>query len=320
MESAPRQEASEAGFSGETVEPELAPPFEIVAPPALACPLVFSSPHSGSVYPARFLEQARLDSASLRRSEDAYVDTLFACASDLGAPMLRACFPRAYLDVNREPYELDSRMFEEDLPEFVNSRSLRVAAGLGTIPRVVTDAREIYRGKLKLSDALGRIEKLYKPYHAALAGLMEESRRAFGLAILIDCHSMPTIAARDPGASARTEKRRVDFVLGDRFGASCDTGFVDLIERRLRGYGYNVHRNRPYAGGFITEHYGRPRAGWHAMQIEVARGLYMNEATLERNERFELLAQHLKEALAELVQSISRGESGRTQAPPAAAE
>jgi N-formylglutamate amidohydrolase len=304
MESPPRRMQMTHAFSGEAIEPELASPFDVVLSSALACPLVFSSPHSGSVYPARFLDQAQLDSPSLRRSEDAYVDDLFACAGDLGAPMLRARFPRAYLDVNREPYELDPRMFEEPLPEFANTRSLRVAAGLGTIPRVVTDAREIYKGKLNLSEALRRIEKLYKPYHAALTGLMEEAQQAFGVAILIDCHSMPSITARDPGAPARAEKRRVDFVLGDRFGASCDKGIVDLIERRLRGFGYNVHRNRPYAGGFITEHYGRPGSGWHAMQIEVARGLYMNEATLERNERFDLVAQHLGAALAELNRAV----------------
>jgi N-formylglutamate amidohydrolase len=304
MESPPRRMQMTHGFSCEAIEPELVPPFEVILSSALSCPLVFSSPHSGSDYPASFLDQAKLDSSSLRRSEDAYVDALFACAHDLGAPMLRAHFPRAYLDVNREPYELDPRMFDEPLPEFVNTRSLRVAAGLGTIPRVVTDAREIYKGKLSLSEALRRIEKLYKPYHAALNELMEQAQQAFGLAILIDCHSMPSISARDPGASARSEKRRVDFVLGDRFGASCDKGFVDLIERRLRGFGYNVHRNRPYAGGFITEHYGRPGAGWHAMQIEVARGLYMDESTLERSERFDIVAQHLGAALAELNRAV----------------
>ncbi len=290
-----------------SIEPEFGAPFDLIAPSAPLCPLVFSSPHSGCVYPARFLDQARLDIASLRRSEDAHVDALFACAADIGAPMLRAKFPRAYLDLNREPYELDPRMFVEPLPEFANTRSLRVAAGLGTIPRVVTDAREIYSCKLKLAEALGRIDGLYKPYHAALNDLMDRARQQFGVAVLIDCHSMPSIMARDPGAGSRSEKRRVDFVVGDRFGASCDTGFVDTIELRLRGFGYNVHRNRPYAGGFITEHYGRPGAGWHAVQIEVGRSLYMNEGTLEPNERFNAVASHLGEALAELARDIPLG-------------
>ncbi|MGA8171412.1 MAG: N-formylglutamate amidohydrolase [Methylocystis sp.] len=294
---------------GAPVEPELAPPFELVSPGEIVSPLVFSSPHSGDVYPARFLEQTRLDAASLRRSEDAHVDRLFARAAEIGAPMLRARFPRAYLDLNREPYELDPRMFDEALPDFANSRSLRVAAGLGTVPRVVADAHEIYVGKMKVAEALRRIEGLYKPYHAMLEALVAGARRQFGVALLIDCHSMPSILARDPAVDARSEKRRVDFVLGDRFGASCEKRVVDALERRLRGFGYCVLRNRPYAGGFITEHYGRPGAGRHALQIEVGRGLYMNEATLAPNDRFDAVAEHLAAALAELARELPTNAS-----------
>ena len=300
--------------SGAPVEPELATPFDLVLPGEIICPLVFSSPHSGDVYPARFMESTRLDAASLRRSEDAHVHQLFGCAKAIGAPMLRARFPRAYLDLNREPYELDPRMFEDALPDFANTRSLRVAAGLGTIPRVVADAHEIYAGKLKAAEALRRIEGLYKPYHAALEALIAGARRRFGAALLIDCHSMPSILARDPALDARAEKSRVDFVLGDRFGASCDARVVDALESRLRGFGYNVHRNRPYAGGFITEHYGRPGAGRHALQIEVGRGLYMNEATLAPNERFETVAMHLGVALAELAQELPASAAAPTRA------
>jgi N-formylglutamate amidohydrolase len=286
-------------------EGEFAAPFAVVGPQEVSSFLVFSSPHSGKFYPPSFLEVTQLDAATLRRSEDAHVDALFAAAAaTLRAPMLCARFPRAYLDLNREPYELDPRMFDEALPEFANTRSLRVAAGLGTIPRVVADARSIYRGKLRVAEALRRVDNLYKPYHAALAELMERARCAFGAAVLIDCHSMPSIMARDASTSPRGEKRRVDFVIGDRFGASCDARLADALERRLRGFGYSVHRNRPYAGGFITEHYGRPRTGRHALQIEVARGLYMDEATLEPNERFETVALHLREALVELTHTI----------------
>jgi N-formylglutamate amidohydrolase len=260
------------------------------------------------------MESTRLDAASLRRSEDAHVHQLFGCAKAIGAPMLRARFPRAYLDLNREPYELDPRMFEDALPDFANTRSLRVAAGLGTIPRVVADAHEIYAGKLKAAEALRRIEGLYKPYHAALEALIAGARRRFGAALLIDCHSMPSILARDPALDARAERSRVDFVLGDRFGASCDARVVDALESRLRGFGYNVHRNRPYAGGFITEHYGRPGAGRHALQIEVGRGLYMNEATLAPNKRFETVAMHLGVALAELAQELPASAAAPTRA------
>jgi N-formylglutamate amidohydrolase len=291
------------------VEPEFDEPLALLAASEAATPLVFSSPHSGRIYPARFLEATRLDMTTLRRSEDAFVDELFQPAAALGAPMLCARFPRAYLDLNREPYELDPRMFEDALPESANLRSLRVAAGLGTIPRVVADAREIYREKLRVADALERIKGLYEPYHAALAQLMNRARHEHGLAVLIDCHSMPTLMARD-GASTRAEKRRVDFVIGDRFGASCEGRFADVIEETLRRLGYNVHRNRPYAGGFITEHYGRPGSGRHAVQIEVARSLYMDETRLEPNDEFPIVAGHLREAVGELLRAI--GDGGAT--------
>ncbi len=299
-------------------EPELAQAFDVIESAELCSPLVFSSPHSGRVYPARFLSATPLDATTLRRSEDAYVDDLFAPAAAIGAPLLRARFPRAYLDLNREPYELDPRLFDGPLPHFANTRSLRVAAGLGTIPRVVADAREIYAKRLALDEGLRRIESLYKPYHAALRALMERAASRFGVAVLIDCHSMPSAGARDPMLSARGDKRRVDFVIGDRYGASASGGFVDGVEDRLRHRGYCVLRNRPYAGGFITEHYGKPAAGWHALQIEVSRGLYMDEATLEKNARFEAIARDLAEVVAELARDVHMGEAANGERRAAA--
>jgi len=290
-------------------EPEFVPPFEVVEPAALLSPLVFSSPHSGSVYPARFLDASRLDVVTLRRSEDAYVDQLFASAQAVGAPMLRAHFPRAYLDVNREPYELDPKLFDSALPNFSNTRSLRVAAGLGTIPRVVADARDIYAARLPIDEALRRIESLYKPYHAALRALMERATRRFGFAVLVDCHSMPSTSARDPALAARGDKRRIDFVIGDRYGASAAPTVVDGVEERFRRRGYHVQRNRPYAGGFITEHFGRPAAGWHAVQIEISRALYMDEATLEKNARFSAIASHIAEVVEGLAHDVENDEA-----------
>jgi N-formylglutamate amidohydrolase len=281
-----------------------APPFEVIEPGELTSPLVFSSPHSGRVYPETFLAAAKLDAAALRRSEDAYVDELFAAAGAVGAPMLRAHFPRAYLDLNREPYELDAKLFDGPLPQFANTRSLRVAAGLGTIPRVVADAREIYSSRLSVDEALRRIETLYKPYHATLRGLMERAQERFGVAVLVDCHSMPSSSARETSIASRNEKRRLDFVIGDRYGASASPGVVEGVETRLRALGYHVQRNRPYAGGFITEHFGRPAAGWHAVQVEISRGLYMDEATLEKNARFAALAADLAEVVSGLAQDV----------------
>ena len=273
----------ELNGGGDTGEPEFEPPFDIAEPARTLCPLVLSSPHSGSIYPQRFLDSARLDAVALRRSEDAFVDDLFAGAAGLGAPLIRARFPRAYLDLNREPYELDPRMFEGKLPAFANTRSVRVAGGLGTIARVVGDSQEIYAGRLTVAEGLERIERLYKPYHAALRGLVERAQRQFGYALLIDCHSMPST----PTVAASAERRiKTDFVVGDRYGTSAEGSFVELLEEAMRGAGYAVHRNKPYAGGFITEHYGAPQAGVHAIQIEVNRALYMDERTIERIARF----------------------------------
>jgi N-formylglutamate amidohydrolase len=259
-------------------------PFETVEPVRLASPLVFDSPHSGSTYPPRFLAASRLDPLTLRRSEDALVDELFLPCVALGAPLLRAHFPRAYLDVNREPYELDPQVFDGRLPAFANTRSLRVAVGLGTIPRVVGEAQPIYKRPISIVDGLSRIETLYRPYHAQLKTLIERARGWFGVALLIDCHSMPTNAA-DVGG--------LDIVLGDRYGASAAPEVVDILEASLKGAGYRVRRNKPFAGGFITEHFGAPDEGAHAVQIEIARALYLDERRIVRTERWATLTQDL---------------------------
>jgi N-formylglutamate amidohydrolase len=290
--------AAPSGQSSVLYDPELDPGFEVMEPDTLGCPLVFSSPHSGAVYPRRFLERSRLSPLQLRRSEDAFVDALFEGGRDLGAPMIRARFPRTYLDLNREPYELDPRMFDGQLPAFANTRSIRVAGGLGTIPRVVGQAQEIYAARLPLNEALARIDRHYKPYHARLRGLIDRAQQNFGLAVLVDCHSMPSGAlppSIDPAgvlspapnrAPASESRSRADFVLGDRHGASCSSVLIEAAESELRGLGFNVARNKPYAGGFITEHYGIPAANRHAIQIEVSRALYMDEQAVTRSERF----------------------------------
>jgi len=271
----------------ESSEAELEPPFEILEPAEWTAPVVFNSPHSGRVYPHAFLSAARLDLATLRRSEDSFVDELILGAVGSGIPVMRAHFPRCYVDVNREPYELDPRMFDGRLPSFANTRSMRVAGGLGTVARVVGDAQEIYDRRLPVDDALRRIETLYKPYHRALRRLVTRVHREFGAAILVDCHSMPS------NAGAKDERPRADVVIGDRYGTSCVTRVTDAVEITLRGLGYAVSRNKPYAGGFITEHYGNPAAGFHSIQLEVNRALYMDERRYERVPSFARLAADL---------------------------
>lgn len=290
----------------QSIDAELTPPFDIILPGQLRSPFVFCSPHSGRVYSEAFLAMSRLDPMALRKSEDSYVDELLAGVVDLGAPLIAARFPRAYIDVNREPYELDPDLFIEPLPPFANTQSVRVVGGLGTIARIVADGEEIYREKLRVATAMQRIERLYKPYHAELARLLENARRRFGIAILIDCHSMPS--------ASTGQASRPDFVLGDRFGVSCDGKVTRFLRELLSDAGYAVQINRPYAGGFITEHYGRPTRGFHALQIEINRALYMDEAILQRTVRFDLLRADLTRLLQRLMVHLPDVLGGRAAA------
>jgi N-formylglutamate amidohydrolase len=266
------------------IRDELNPPYEVLEPADCRGPVLFNSPHSGSTYPRAFLTASRLDIGTLRRSEDSFVDELIAGVVTCGFPLMHAHFPRCFVDVNREPYELDPRMFEGRLPSFANTRSMRVAGGLGTVARVVGDAQEIYDQRIPVDDALARIESLYKPYHRSLRRLFSKLHRDFGAAVLIDCHSMPSTAGH------KDERPRPEFVLGDRYGTSCVAAVSETVEQTLRGLGYSVSRNKPYAGGFITEHYGNPAAGLHAIQLEINRALYMDERRYERSRSFARVA------------------------------
>jgi N-formylglutamate amidohydrolase len=272
--------------------------FEVREPATQTIPFVFNSPHSGSFYPPEFLAESGLDSLAIRRSADHYVDELFADAPELGAPLLLAHFPRAYLDVNREPYELDPRMFDGPLPPFVNIGSMRVAGGLGTIPRIVAENMEIYRRRLPVDEAMSRIETIYKPYHACLRKLIARTHARFGLAILIDCHSMPG-NIRLSGSDVRP-----DFIIGDRYGTSASAELSRAAMQFLDGMGFSAVRNKPYAGGFITEHYGRPVRGLHALQIEINRALYVDEMTLARRPEFPMVAAALSTFMRQMADFV----------------
>ncbi|MBV8977160.1 MAG: N-formylglutamate amidohydrolase [Alphaproteobacteria bacterium] len=265
-------------------------PFKIHRPAEQRIPFVFASPHSGRLYPASFVAASTLDALTLRRSEDAYADILFEAAAALGAPLLAARFPRAFVDANRAPEELDPAMFSGPLRVYAEAPNARVQAGLGVIPRIVRDGAEIYRGKLDPLEATRRLELLHRPYHAALARLVEETRRRFGLAIVIDCHSMPSAAAVP------------DVVLGDRHGLSAAAALVDHVERALVAAGFATARNTPYAGGYTTHLYGRRDEGVHALQIEINRALYLDEERIERRADFDRLKTRLKSAMAAFAQ------------------
>jgi len=287
----------------------VAPAFEILRPERLSAPFVFASPHSGRNYPQDMMAASALDAAAIRRSEDAFVDALAGAGPRYGAPLLSATFARAYLDVNREPYELDPSMFADELPAFARARTARVAAGLGSIARVVGEGQEIYTRKLTFGEAQARIEAVHRPYHRALADLLAEARAAFGVAILVDWHSMPSAAAIvDDGRS----RRACDFVLGDRFGAACAPAVAEMTQRELEAMGYVVARNTPYAGGYTTEFYGRPAEGVHALQIEINRALYLDERKLRRSGGYDRLARDLERLCAALTRADWTGlVSGR---------
>jgi N-formylglutamate amidohydrolase len=293
-------------FRYRRLEPGRAP-VEVFEPARQLVPLVFASPHSGRIYPEEFVRAARLDPLTLRRSEDAFMDEILAAAPEMGAPLIRANFPRAFIDPNREPYELDPAMFEDALPEYVNAASPRVAAGLGTVARVVTSGDEIYAKKLRFAEAQERIRACYEPYHRRLDELVKRTRQRFGLCVLIDGHSMPSVGGpmdSDPGS------RRVDVVLGDAHGSACAPQVIDAAERAFKGLGFAVTRNNPYAGGFTTRHYGRPGENVHALQIEINRALYMDERRIERGPGLPALA----ERLAGVIDALSRIELVRLAA------
>jgi len=264
-------------------------PFRIARPKEQTAPFVFASPHSGRLYPADFVARSCLTPLALRRSEDAFADELFESAVEWGAPLIAARFPRVFLDVNRAASELDHSMFDDALQVEVGAPSARVAAGLGVIPRIVRDGAEIYRGRLSPADAEERLARLYRPYHAALTGLIDETRARFGVAILVDCHSMPA-AASIP-----------DIVLGDRYGASASSALMRHAELALEAFGFSTARNTPYAGGYTTLLYGRREQGVHALQIEVNRTLYLDEARIERLACFAETRARLGKALGKLV-------------------
>ncbi len=269
------------------------PPLLVHHPLRQTVPVVFASAHSGRAYPPEFLAAARLDPLGLRRSEDGFVDRLFAAAPAHGAPLLLARFPRAFCDANREAWELDPAMFADPLPGFVNTTSPRVGAGLGTIPRVVASGEAIYRARLPFAEAERRVRRCWQPYHDTLAALIEATRAQFGACLLIDCHSMPSPVGS--GAAAGP-----DMVLGDAHGTACAPAVTRFVEQTLRDLGYLVRRNDPYAGGYVTRHYGRPREGVHVLQLEVARSLYMNEARIEPLLRLDLVAEDLTRLIERL--------------------
>lgn len=279
----------------------LKPTFQQNMPQIRNTSVIFASPHSGRNYSSDFLRETVLDELEIRSSEDAFVDLLFSDAPSFGAPLLLATTPRAYVDLNRNIDELDSALIDGVKKSFHNPR---VASGLGVIPRVVSNGRTIYNGKISHTDAQARLAAHWTPYHAALEALIEQSHQMFGQAILIDCHSMPHEATK---GTTRRGIPEPEIVLGDRFGAAASEEIVDRIETAFVKAGLKVSRNAPFAGAFITQHYGRPTRGRHAVQIEIDRSLYMDETLIRPNANFQNL-QKLFRAVAKDIAGIGKSE------------
>ena len=269
--------------------------YELRLPASRVTSVVFASPHSGRTYPLDFLRETLLDEQLIRSSEDAFIDMLFADVPALGAPLLSAVAPRAYIDLNRAAEELDPALIEGVRRSAHNPR---VTSGLGVVPRVVANGRAIYRGKLSLAEAEGRVRRCWRPYHTTLQALLDEALGLHGEAILIDCHSMPHEAIE---GIAPVGGRRPEIILGDRFGAAAGADIVAAVEAAFQAAGLTVARNAPFAGAYTAQHYGRPSRGQHVVQVEIDRALYMDEATIRPHSGFDVFRQLLTSVSAEIV-------------------
>jgi len=294
MGASPKQ----GGIQHSAESADLLPSYTLLSPERQTTPAIYASPHSGRFYPNRFIQASPLNATALRRSEDAFVDDIYECCVEYGSPILKANYPRAYVDVNREPYELDPDMFDAPLPSYVNVESQRALAGLGTVAKVVTNGANIYEGKLNFEEVVDRINYIYHPYHATLLDMIENTLDQFGTCLLIDCHSMPSGL---PTPDGHIQSIDTDIILGDRFGTSCSPWITDRVQNILEKEGFSVRRNRPYAGGFTTQHYGDPTQQVHTLQIELNRALYMNEKAVTPLNDLALI----KERFTHIVENIN---------------
>ncbi len=269
-------------------------PYRIMMPGHLRSAVVFASPHSGREYPPRFLEQSVLDEKSIRSSEDAYVDLLLETAPEHGAPLLIAQTPRAFVDLNRAADELDPAVIEGCASA---TTSPRVASGLGVIPRVVSNGRAIYCGKISQTEAQERLTQVWYPYHRALEDLLNATRARCDEAILIDVHSMPHEAIMAPRAR---RPHRPHIVLGDRFGTSCAPWVIDSVQNIFEAEGFRVARNAPFPGAYIAQKYGKPRSGQHVLQIEIDRALYLDEIQIAPSGNFTKMRKIMQRVVAQI--------------------
>ena len=269
--------------------------FKLEMPNHRSTPIVLDSPHSGSDYPKRFNTLVPIE--VLRRAEDTYVDDLFSSGPELGAPILSALFPRSFIDPNRGIEDLDPGITSEPWPGPIRPTE-KARLGHGIIWRLCPPDYSIYKHPLSVFEVQARIENYWQPYHQALDRCINEVHRKFGFVWHINCHSMPS---PNSSSNLKTSGRRFpDFVLGDRDGTTCSWEFLNLVSSTLEEFGYRVLINDPYKGVEIIRKHGRPDKGRNSLQIEINRGLYMNEMTLERNSYYDTLKSHLSQLIGDL--------------------
>tara|TARA_B000000609_G_scaffold32864_1_gene22775 strand:- start:1016 stop:1888 length:873 start_codon:yes stop_codon:yes gene_type:complete len=270
-------------------------PYRLIEPEALLSGIVIASPHSGRNYLSSVKEQSILDPITLRSSEDAFVDELMDFAPALGIPLICSEIPRAFVDLNRARDELDPAIIEGIKP---NRQNPRVISGLGVIPRVVANGKEIYSGKLSKEAAIERLENFWDPYHSKLAELLDRARQQFGYSILIDTHSMPHEAILNASSSFRTSQ----IVLGDRYGATCAPEIINDLIKLISKNGLRASRNIPFSGAYIVQKYGSPGLNRHAIQLEIDRSIYMDERKIQKLEKFHKLKNKLQNIMRDFSQ------------------
>ena len=266
-------------------------PFLLNRPDRWKAGVIFASPHSGCHYPDWFLRGTRLPIHALRSSEDAFVDRLIACAPDFGAVSLCSLVPRCIVDLNRGTDEIDPLVVRGVPRHPLNQRTL---AGLGVIPRVVSQGRAIHERPIDRAEAERRIETCWQPYHQALTALISEARKRFGRAILIDMHSMPH------DALAHLQGPRPDMVLGNRHGLSASARVTDAVCAAVESQGWRIRRNSPFSGAYICAAYGRPSQNVHVVQLEIDRSLYMDEKTILPRPDFDDFAARMRRVIRDL--------------------
>jgi N-formylglutamate amidohydrolase len=268
------------------------------APTMKSCPLVVDSPHSGRAYPEDFGHAAPL--ALLRRAEDAFVDDLFEGAPLHGAGFLKALFPRSYIDPNRHEGEIDEGMLDDVWPHRIEE-SARAEMGLGLIRRLIRGNVPVYDRRLPVAEVEARIARYHRPYHDELEAMLAETHGRFGAVWHINAHSMKALGRKQGRSIARD-----DFVLGDLEGESCDPDFTAFFAETLRGFGYTVRLNHPFKGAALVQRFGRPQDGRHSLQIEVNRGLYMDEERMEKNASFDALRRDIDRMLAAIADYVGK--------------